>query len=198
MKQVSNARLLAALVIMLLAFLLISASLSVRQQREMLHEEVERDARIRLDLMANASLEALLKSDYAAVRNFIEQWGMQHKEYQEIHVIAPNGFAIAKYINHEPPEGTTYYLIKELTIGDAKLATLYLRGDYREVERVLIQLKAELVISAFLITTLLGAALWALFRNLAIAPLEAEVSKRTQALLDINQELELLTNNSPS
>ena len=198
MRQFSKERLVAGMIAALFCFLVLAASILSHQQKNRVRNNTLRDIQGDLELMSSASLEALLKSDYVAVRNFIEQWGSTRKEYHELRVTAANGFVIAEYINPEAPSGETFSLSREVLMGKTKLATIRLLGDYSDTDKVITAIRRKLVLVASIFTTLLGAALWLLFRNMAIVPLEDVVNRRTEALLEANQELEQLTNNSPT
>jgi hypothetical protein len=190
--------LLYLFILALLSFLFIVVSMIVYHQRDGLRKNTYRDIKADLNLMADASREALVKSDYVFVRNAIRQWGEKRKEFVELRFVAPNGFVIAEYKNPESTAGETYSLTKEVTIDQYRLATIYLKGNYYEADTLTTEIRNQLAFAGLLITVLLGAVLWLIFRNMAIAPLEAAVNKRTQALLESNRELEQLMNNSPS
>ena len=140
--------------------------------------------------MADATLEALLKSDYVTVRTFVKRWGETHKEIHEIRVVAPNGFVLAEYRDPVEQPGEVYSLSKEVLIENNHVATIHLVGDYRNSEMIALQLRNRLFLAALIITALLGAALWYNFRALALTPLEGMVAERTRALSDTNKVLQ--------
>lgn len=174
---------------MLFCFLTVTAFLVAYQQQKLLHADTYQHAIQNLDLMSDASIEALLKSDYVTVRTFVERWGTTHKDIHEIRAVAPNGFVIAEYRNPLRKAGEVYSLSKEVLIQDIPVATIHIVGDYGNAEMIASQLKYRLILAALIITSLLGAALWATFSRLALAPLEDMVSERTRALSVANQEL---------
>jgi len=83
-------------------------------------------------------------------------------------------------------------------IEKTRLATISLRGDYYQSDTLMAALRNKLIVVAFIITGLLGAALWSLFRRMAIVPLEEAVQKRTVVLEETVRELDQLANNSPT
>ncbi len=196
--QFSRTRLLGGLVVALFCFLVLATAILSHQQQKRLRNNTVRDLRGDLDLIAFASTEALLKSDYISVRNFVAQWGNKRAEHHEFQVVAPNGFVIAEHKSPAAPAGETLSLTREIMAGKTRLATVRYVGDFQEIDKVIQGIRRKLVATALLLTTLLGTALWLIFRNMAIGPLEDAVRERTRDLLTANQELEQLTNNSPT
>jgi PAS domain S-box-containing protein len=160
------------------------------QQRKLLRSDIYQQAVYNLDLMADASLEALLKYDYVTVRTFVTRWGKTHDEIYGIWAVAPNGFVLAEYRNPIQQAGEVYSLSKEVVIEDRPVATIHLVGDYRNAEMIASKLRNRLIISALIITALFGTALWYIFRVLALTPLEDMVAQRTEALSAANKELQ--------
>jgi hypothetical protein len=197
-RQFDHLRLLGVLVLVLFCFLALSAALISEQEKDLLRRNTLNDVEGDLEIMADASVEALLKSDYVAVRNFIEQWGGKRRECRELRIVAPNGFVIAEYRSPDEPAGETYTLVREVVIEKTRLATISLRGDYYQSDTLMAALRNKLIVVAFIITGLLGAALWSLFRRMAIVPLEEAVQKRTVVLEETVRELDQLANNSPT
>lgn len=194
MKLFHNPRLLGIFVVVLFVFLVLSSFLVAHQQRDLLRSAAHRRAQYDLDLMADAALEALLKSDYVTVRTFVERWGRSHDDIRVLRVVTPNGYVLAEHQDTSPVAGETYALSKEVRIANQTVATLSLVGDYREAEKMAAELKIRLLLASLIITSLLGAALWLTMRRLALAPLEKMVEERTHDLSvvveDLAQEVE--------
>lgn len=198
MRQFSRIRSLVGLTFALFCFLLLSASIISYYQRETLRNNTLREIQSDIDLMSDASLDALLKSDFVSVRNFINQWGGKRKEYRSLRVIAPNGYIIAEYNYSGPAYGESFTVSKEVAFGKLKLATIVARGDYYEADRIMARIRSQIILASLILTALLGVALWLIFRNTTIEPLEEVIDKRTKALLESHEELKQLTDNSPS
>jgi two-component system NtrC family sensor kinase len=192
-KVFHNPRVFSIFVVVLFAFLSLTAFLVAYQQRDLLRSSTHRRALYDLDLMADASVEALLKSDYVTVRTFVERWGLSHADIRLLRVVTPNGFVLAEHLSASPFPGETYALSKEVKIADKTVATISLVGDYREAEKIAAELGLRLLLASLIITTLLGAALWVTMRKLAVAPLEKMVEERTRdlsaAVQDLAQEI---------
>lgn len=189
MKQFPHSRLLSIFVVVLFIFLALAAFLVAYQQRELLRESTQRRAEYDLDLMVEASFEALLKSDYVTVRTFVERWGGSHKDIRMLRVMTPNAFVLAEHRDDSPPVGETYSLSKKVQIAEKTVATFFLVGDYRESEEIAAELRSRLLLAALVITSLLGTVLWLVMRHLALAPLEKMVEERTHDLSVVVQDL---------
>ncbi len=198
MKQFSRIRALVGLTFALFCFLFLSASIISYQQQKILRNNTLREIKSDIDLMSDASLDALLKSDFVSVRNFINQWGGKRKEYRNLRVIAPNGYIIAEYNYSEADYGESFTISKEVAIGKLKLATIIVSGDYNETDKIVARIRSQIILVSLILTALLGMALWLIFRNTTIEPLEEAVNKRTKELLESNEALKQLTDNSPS
>ncbi len=194
----SKARPFVGLVVALCCFLVLAIALLSQQQQKRLHNTTARDLQGDIDLISIVTLESLLNADYASVRNIVNEWGEKRPEHHEFRVVAPNGFVIAEHRSSVPPAGETLSLTKDVVIGQTKLATIQFLGDYQETDKMIAGIRLRLIGAAVLLTVVLGAALWLIFRNMAIGPLEDAVRERTRDLVAANQELEQLTNNSPT
>ncbi len=181
---------LGVFIAVLFCFLVLSAFLLAYQQRTLLRSNSYQEAIHDLDLMADASLEALLKSDFVTVRTFLERWGKNYKKVHMLQAVSPNGFVLAEYKNPAPESGETFMLSKKIEIGKAELATLYLEGDYHNTDMLAAHLRNRLALGAIFITVMLGFSLWSLIQKMAMAPLAEAVEERTRALSVANQELE--------
>ena len=198
LNQFSRKRLLVGFIIALFIFLVLSASMLAQRQKNRMRDNTLRDVQSDLDVMADASREALLRGNLAAVQKFIRQWGGRRKDLREIRATAPDGSLIAEYRAQGPARSEPFSLSKEVVAGQGKLATIIVNGDFRQSDKAIGSMRTNVLFAGSIITLLLGAVLWLIFRSMAIDPLEDVVSRRTQALLEANNELEQLTNNSPS
>lgn len=175
--------------LVLLFFLIVTSFLLSNSQQAMLRAEAQDRAGHDLDLMSDTAREVLLKSDYALVRTMVEKWGMSHNEFMEIRAIAPNGYVIAEYRSATPRSAEYTSLSRDVMLGDRKLATLLLVVDFHNMDEIATLLRYKLLLGAFILTALLGAAVWYFFQKLAMEPLEKLVAVRTASLVTKNQEL---------
>ena len=183
---------LLTFIVVLFVFLIMAASLIIFQQQELLQQAVRDRAEQQLDLMADASFEALLKSDYVTVRTFVKRWGEATKEIHQIRAVTPNGFVLAEYRQPVVAAVGTYVLAKKVVIGTTELVTFHMVGDFSQVDKIAAQLKVRLLLGSLLITILLGGVLWFVFRKMALLPLEAMVEERTVELRSELAEREMV------
>ena len=181
---------LGVFIAVLFCFLVLTAFLLTYQQRTLLRSNSYQEAKHDLDLMADASLEALLKSDYVTVRTFLERWGKNYRKVHMLQAVSPNGFVLAEYRNPASEPGETFLLSKKIEIGKTELVTLYLEGDYHTADMLAAHLRNRLAFGAIFITVMLGLSLWSLMQKMAMAPLADAVEERTRALSVANQDLE--------
>ncbi len=181
MRSFRHAGTLMAFAAILLVFLAIGDSIIIIQQRTMLMSDARDHYEREMDLMAAASYEAILKQDYVNIRYFVDRWGAAHEEYRQIRAIAPNGFVIAEFKRPVSPDIPIYDLRKSIKDGARELMTIEMTGGYGETEKIVGMLKIRLVAGSFLLTALLGWALWYAVKKQALLPLEAEVMLRKQS-----------------
>jgi two-component system NtrC family sensor kinase len=166
----------------LAAFLIVEDYLIGSQLRGyLLNRELEH-SRLELELMGSASLEALLRRDYAAVDSFVRRWGEEHEDVVSLEARAPNGFVLAKYQREGVPEERVYELTKTIRYQNRELVTLVLVGDSRAIEAVVESIMKRLAVGSVIFMLCLGAALWFSQKRVALAPLEREVEERTEDL----------------
>lgn len=175
MNQIKYQRALAVFILVLFCFLTLMALLVSYQQRKLLYAVTDYEAGHYLDLMADASVEALIKSDYVTVKTLVMRWGEAHHEIHSVRVEVPNGYVLAAYRNPVSPAVETYSRSKDVVIGRTMLATIHLVGDYSDAEKIASKLRKSLILGGGLITMLFGISLWHIFKKMALAPLEKMV-----------------------
>jgi len=134
-----------------------------------------------LDLMAEASYEALLKHDYVTISTFVQRWGEKHETYTVIRAIAPNGFVVAEFTRPAAPGIPLYSLKKTVQQGNRELLSFEIIGDHRKAMEVVGMLRNRLIFGSILFSLLLGAALWYAMKRTALLPMEQELEHRKRA-----------------
>jgi len=172
---------IVALTGVLLAFLITGALLVTLQQRVALVEIAKDETSAKLDLMADAFYESLLKSDYVTIRTFIERWGTAHREFLLIRATAPNGFVVGEYQRTPPYNARTIDLNKTIMLDGRHLMSLSLTADLNKADAVVTKLRNRLIAGSVLFTIVLGIVLWRSQRRMALAPLEREIDLRRHA-----------------
>ena len=178
---------LLSFIAVLIVFSLVGGIVIIAQQRNAITSMVlsyeERD----LELMAEASYEALLKHDYVTITSFVNRWGEKHQSYTLIRAIAPNGFVVAEFTRPATSGIPLYSLKKTVHQGDRELLSFEITGDQRKVMEVVGMLRNRLIFGSILFSLLLGAALWYAMKRMALLPMEQEIEQRKGA----EEELEM-------
>ena len=180
-------RTVIAFVAVIAVFFALEIVLITGQQREALLGLARNHAALDLELMADASLEAILKHDYVTIRAFVERWGKTHPEYRVIRARAPAGFLLAEYIQPNAPERLGHSLKKTVSFDGRDLLDIEVERDFSDALLIVKKLQYRLVIGSILFCALLGAALWSSLRRTALIPMELELSLRKKA----EEELDL-------
>jgi PAS domain S-box-containing protein len=178
-------------IFIILVFLGVVVAEIVSHKEKML-EDAEKTAHHELELVGTLLRESLLKHDYATVEKFLTQWGEEHEHIVEIEAVAPNGFVLAEYRGEIPPK-YTFKVSDTVQYAGKDLIELVVVRDYTSIQESLNKLSMRLIAGAFLLTVLMGAALWFSLRRMALKPLEQEIIARRLAedeLLEARDDLE--------
>jgi len=174
-------RVVLAFVAVIIACFSVEVLLVTRQQRDALMALDRRHAALDLELMADASYEAVLKHDYVTIRAFVNRWGEAHPEYREIRAKMPSGFTLAEFSRPARSGLPGYALHQTVRLDGQDLMTLEVVRDFAEVLGIVKNLQQQLVLGSILFSALLGAALWYALNRMALVPLEMEITLRRQA-----------------
>jgi len=186
-RERSHRRALAVFVALLFLFLIAEAFLVSAQLQQFLIDDLRKETEANLELMADSSYEAILKSDYVTIRTFIDRWSAAHDEIIELRAVAPNGFVIEEH-KHGVPRGIpTLSLSKRITSGGRDLLMLEMTVSAHDSQAFVATLRNRLFTGALLFTSVLGAALWYALRTMSIRPLELEIALRKRAETDLQE-----------
>ena len=181
MRPYRYARALLALIAVLFVFLIVEAFLVSYQERKALTDAFHSRVKAQMDLIADASYEALLKEDYVTIRTFIRRWGETHEDFLKIQAVAPNGFVIGEYQRNPVDGSRTFSLSRTVSLDGRQLLKLEVVSTFRDIEETARGIRNRLLMGAVVFTLLLGMALWRSLRTMAIVPLEREIAAREQA-----------------
>ena len=174
-------RALAVFVALLFLFLAVEAYIASSQMQRFLLDDLRKESDANLELMADSAYEAVLKSDYATVRTFIDRWSEAHDEIIELRAIAPNGFIIEEVARPLRAGEQTLSLSRSISASGRDLLRLELVASAHSIESMVAAFRNRLFAGALLVTAVLGTALWYTLRAMAIRPLEHEIALRTRA-----------------
>ena len=183
---------ITGMVLLLLVVLVVSNIFLLDfQRREYLKKY--RDRMIyEVDEAAAFMVEPLLKHQYADVDLFIRQWAESHEDVISFEATTPKGFVLSSF-QREKVSPYQLSVEKDIIYAGRQLLSLSMTKDYSEIEKVLAESRNFLLLTSLLIASLLGAALWFVFRGMAIKPLEKEIMARYRAeaeLENINRHLD--------
>jgi hypothetical protein len=172
---------LLSFIAVLIVFSLVGGIVIIAQQRNAITSMVLSHEERDLELMAEASYEALLKHDYITINTFVKRWGEKHESYTLIRAIAPNGFVVGEFTRLATPGIPLYSLKKTVHQGDRELLSFEIVGDHRRAMEVVVMLRNRLIFGSVLFSLLLGAALWFAMKRMALLPMEQEIEQRKRA-----------------
>ena len=181
MSRFRHGRTVLAFVAVIAVFFAVEIFLATKQQRDTLMALDRNQAALDLELMADASYEAVLKHDYVTVRAFVNRWGETHKEYRRISARVPSGFMLAEFRRPAPSAIPGYSLGKTMSLEGQELMTIEVERDFGEALGIVKRLQRQLVVGSIVFSALLGAALWYAMSRMALAPMEMEISLRKKA-----------------
>jgi PAS domain S-box-containing protein len=182
-------RLLIFLLLILLSFLAIASLLIVSHQQHLLLNEENKRAQMELDLIGGFISESFLKQDYAAVSQFLWDWGKQRQHIVALTATIKNGFELVNY-QRETATPKSFTMEHHLQFQADNYLDLTITTDLAAVETIINQLNWQLLAISAVIITLLGFILWLTLFKIALIPLENEISKRTYELKITNESLQ--------
>ena len=139
------------------------------QHYEMM-EEIHHDAQHELELIGTFSKEALLRMDYAAIEQFLNQWAREHEEILEMKAVAPNGFVLVHYKSYAA-SASSIHLKQLVTYENRKLLELEMIKDMSPTQSSMIRFSLPLIIGSIILTITIGIVLWYAMKNLALLPM---------------------------
>ena len=175
-------RFLLVFIVILLIFLFSVITAILTQRHEMM-EEVQDDAQRELELIGSFTREALLKMDYASVEQFLNQWAEEHTEIIELKAVAPNDFVLIHFSRRVSSISDTTFinLTFQVEYDGNDLAFLEMTKDLSDAQKLMLRLSIPLILGSIFLTIVIGLLLWYAMRNLALIPMEREISIREHA-----------------
>ncbi len=175
-------RFLLVFIVILLIFLF-SVITAILMQRNEMMEEVQDDAQRELELIGSFTREALLRMDYASVEQFLNQWAEEHNEIIELKAVAPNDFILMQFNRGVSSVSDTTFitLTYQVKYADNDLAFLEMSKDLSDSQKLMLKLSMPLILGSIFLTIIIGLLLWYTMRNLALIPMEREISIREHA-----------------
>lgn len=169
-------------IVILLIFLFSVVSAILSQQHEMM-EEVQDDAQRELELIGSFTREALVKMDYASVEQFLNQWAEEHNEIIDLKAVASNNFVLMHFnrVVSDISDPTFITLTYQVQYNGNDLAFLEMTKDLSHAQKSMLRLGIPLILGSIVLTIIIGLLLWYAMKNLALIPMEREISIREHA-----------------
>ena len=177
----SNKKALFAFIVVLTLFLFLADFLVIYDQRHRAIKDFKEHSVHEVKLLGGLIKESLIRNDYAAIEQFINEWGNDYKQVIEISIFTANNFLLAKYERAEIISAHLLPLEETFSYGDNKHFTVEIIKDstliYQDIER----LANRLVLGSLLFVLILGVLMWKTLQITAIKPLQREIDERLKA-----------------
>jgi PAS domain S-box-containing protein len=145
--------------------------------------------------------EFLVKNDYAAVEQFIQQWGVQHDDVMELKAVSANDVVLAHYVSKKPAQ-FPHHATHEINL-DSTHVKLEMIHDIVSVKSVVTRTILLNIVALVIFILAVGGLLWYTLQKTALIPmgdmirkinmlnatLEERVKSRTAELNQKNIEL---------
>jgi uncharacterized protein HemX len=101
--RATNRRALLAFIAVLVVLVLAFEGVVVWLQRQHLQNEAQEEVQNEMVLLGDLAMDALLRSDYAAVQRLVKTWLDRHDYLARITAVLPNGFVLADFSKARMP-----------------------------------------------------------------------------------------------
>ncbi len=174
---------LVAIIVVLLAFLIVSDVIIYQHHKNTLYEEFIESKKEELRLIAMSTGDAVISQDYIEIERLLDEWGQEVRCIIEIKVIASDGTMLASY-DRGTPAGESISIESINESADVKFT---LKADTLKVSDDMKALRIEIFTISVLIAMMLAFTIIVVTRRLAIAPLSRQLAKRRELLTKIRR-----------
>lgn len=190
--RIINRRALLYFTLVLAIFFIGVESIVLYKQRVFLTEEINRELKVQLDLLGEAAVELLLRSDYASVERLVHNWAKGHRDIIAVDATTPNGFVLATF-KRDGDWQAPIRLSTDITFDGDRLLILAATMDHSRITKDFTTIFYLYSSVAIVFIFFLGSMLWWTLKRTAIIPFENEIKKHLQTeqtLLQRTAELE--------
>ena len=193
-KSIKYTPVIFAYIGILIVFLVLLDIYIVSSYRQTLLDKEEIQAQSEIALVGMFVTEPLLRSEFSLVEEFLILWSKKNKDVVAFQAKSPNQFLLAEYKRPLPTE----HILKtkqRVEYEGRHLLDLEMVKDMTAVEKSLARLLLRLFVYSTFMVFILGLTLWFILKNLALRPLEREISRRQlteDALKKAHDGLEVL------
>jgi signal transduction histidine kinase len=184
--RATNRRALLVFIAVLVALVLAFEGVVVWLQRQHLLSEAQEEVRNEMVLLGDLAMDALLRSDYAAVQRLVKTWLDRHDYLAQITAVLPNGFVLANFSKTRMPQDPLR-VSREIVFNGQVVMTLQSVSDFSLRASEFAAIVYQATFAAVVLILLLGWLLWWTLKRTAIQPLEAEIRAREAKEIQLRQ-----------
>jgi signal transduction histidine kinase len=185
-------RTLIRFVLFLLALLVLADVTVIMRNHESDLRLAQHEIDEKLSLAGDFCVEAILKSDYVSVEQFLLAWTNKHPKILQLRATTPNDFAIVDFHrNHDARH--TLSATHQATFQNQNILTIEIVEDLTALYSTQWLNALSLIGLSAMIVSAFGLLLWNTLRRTAFLPLQHEISERQKAeqeLIERGHELE--------
>jgi signal transduction histidine kinase len=173
----SNKLALISFTSVLVIFLVIVDIFMIVEERDFLLQMEKSHAKEEMDIMGKLLTEAMIRSDYATVEQYVPQWSKARPDVVSVRVIAPNGFVVTQH-QRKPGSEHLYELNSSIRYLDKPVLKLEMQWDFGTVHNFIKNRLLKLLSISVVTVAVLGWLLWRVLKITAIDPLQREIAER--------------------
>ncbi len=174
---------LIAIIVVLLAFLIISDVIIYQHHKNTLYKEFIETKNEELRLIVISTGDAVISQDYMEIERLLGEWGREVGCIVEIRVVTSDGTLLASY-DRGAAASESISIESKNEQADIRFA---LKADTQKVKDDMKALQVEIFTISVLITMLLTFTIIVATRRLAITPLSRQLAKRKELLKKIRR-----------
>jgi len=168
---------LVSLALLFTLFLILGNIFIYQKQRTSYLDAFKETQQTDIKLLSQLAREALITQNYALIEWFFNTWGQDYQKVVRLTLENQNGFALSQYQRRKSALGNTITSTNTLILHDGSY-TITLTSDSIEVDKLLEELKMQLLLVNAGATLLVILNIWFLFQRFAIRHLHHETRLR--------------------
>lgn len=185
-------RTLTRFVLYLLALLVTADLVVIMQSHSTALNRNQHQMKEKLSLAGGFCVEAILKSDYVSVEQFLLSWAESHPEILQLKATTPNNFLLVDF-KRQNTSTHTLSVSHQATFQNKTILTIEVVEDLTTLYSVQWLNALSLIGLSMAIVLIFGVLLWTTLRRTAFLPLQQEIKHRQEIqheLTDRGHDLE--------
>ncbi len=174
---------LLAIIIVLLAFLIVSDVIIYQHHKNTLYAEFIESKQEELRLIVIASSNAIANQNHEEIGHLLDEWGHEVGCIVEIKVTGKDGNILALYDRGTPAVESLSFESK----GKPDDVRFFLKADTLKVMDDMRELRIEILIISIFIALMIACTIFIVTRQLSIVPLRRQLTKRKMLLRKIRR-----------